>query len=129
MDANYNAYSAAMDSISVGILIGYSIFVLALSVIILVAYWKIFKKAGKPGWAAIVPFYNMYCLYEMTFGNGWMFLLSFIPCVNFVIGIMMTFKLAKAFGKGTGFGFGLLFLQPIFILILGLGSAEYVGPQ
>lgn len=124
-----SAYDFAINSISTSVAIGYSLFVLAMGVIVLVAYWKIFKKADKPGWAAIVPLYNIYCMYEITFGNGWLFLLTFVPCVNFVFGIMMLFKLAKAFGKGVGFGFGLLFLQPIFILILGFDSSEYQGPQ
>lgn len=100
---------------------------LAVCVVLLVGLWKLFVKAGKPGWAAIVPFYNMYCMYQISFGNGWLFLLTFVPIVNFVFSIMLCFKLAKAFGKGTGFGFGLLFLSPIFMCILGFGDAEYVG--
>ena len=95
----------------------------------LVAMLKLFVKAGRAGWKCLIPFYNTYCLYDIAWGNGWLFLLMFVPCVNVVVGIMMLFKLAKAFGQGTGFGFGLLFLNTIFILILGFGSAEYVGPQ
>ena len=100
---------------------------LVVCVVLLAGLWKLFVKAGKPGWAAIVPFYNMYCMYQISFGKGWLFLLTFVPVVGFVFGIMMCFKLAKAFGKGTGFGFGLLFLSPIFMCILGFGDAEYVG--
>lgn len=100
---------------------------LVVCVVLLAGLWKLFVKAGKPGWAAIVPFYNMYCMYQISFGKGWLFLLIFVPVVGFVFGIMMCFKLAKAFGKGTGFGFGLLFLSPIFMCILGFGDAEYVG--
>lgn len=102
---------------------------LAIIVLMAVAMWKIYVKADKPGWACIVPFYSQYCLCDITFGNGWLFLLSFVPCVNYVMAVIIFFKLAKAFGQGIGFGFGLLFLSPIFLPILGFGSSEYVGPQ
>ena len=68
-------------------------------------------------------------MYDIAWGNGWMFLLTLVPCVNIVITIMYCIKLAKAFGKSTGFGVGLIFLNTIFILILGLGDAQYVGPE
>lgn len=118
-------YTAA----AAGIGVGYIIFCLALVVVSLVGMWKVFEKAGKPGWAAIVPFYNLYCLFEMSFGNGWLFLLTFVPCVNFIVTILCYFKLAKAFGKGIGFGFGLLFFNFVFMMILGFGDAEYIGPN
>lgn len=119
---NYQAVYAGVSAV-------YTIFYLAIIVLTLVAMWKIFVKAGKAGWKCLIPFYNVYCLYDIVWGKGWMFLLLLIPIVNIVIQIMFVFKMAKAFGKGTGFGFGLLFLNTIFVLILGFGSAEYVGPQ
>ena len=122
-------YDAAYAAAASGVSAVYVILSLAISVLTLVAMWKIFVKAGRAGWKCLIPFYNTYCLYDIAWGNGWLFLLMFVPCVNVVVGIMMLFKLAKAFGQGTGFGFGLLFLNTIFILILGFGSAEYVGPQ
>ena len=125
----YDNYDAAYAAASAGVMLVYSIFVLVIAVLTLVAMWKIFVKAGKPGWACLIPFYNMYCMYDIAWGNGWLFLLTFIPCVGFVFAIIMLFKLAKAFGQGTGFGFGLLFLNTIFVLILGFGTAEYIGPQ
>jgi hypothetical protein len=125
----YDNYDAAYAAASAGVMLVYSIFVLVIAVLTLVAMWKIFVKAGKPGWACLIPFYNMYCMYDIAWGNGWLFLLTFIPCVGFVFAIIMLFKLAKAFGQGTGFGFGLLFLNTIFVLILGFGKAEYIGPQ
>lgn len=106
---------------------GYMITMFIIAAVAIVAMWKIFSKAGEPGWAAIVPLYNAYVLYKIAFGNGWFFLLTFVPFVNFVMVIMLCFKLASAFGRGIGFGFGLLFLQPIFMLILAFGSAEYQG--
>ena len=125
----YDNYDAAYAAASAGVMLVYSIFVLVIAVLTLVAMWKIFVKAGKPGWACLIPFYNMYCMYDIAWGNGWLFLLTFITCVGFVFAIIMLFKLAKAFGQGTGFGFGLLFLNTIFVLILGFGKAEYIGPQ
>ena len=122
-------YDAAYAAAASGVSAVYAILSLAISVLTLVPMWKLFVKAGKAGWKCLIPFYNTYCLYDIAWGNGWLFLLMFVPCVNVVVGIMMLFKLAKAFGQGTGFGFGLLFLNTIFILILGFGSAEYVGPQ
>ena len=122
-------YDAAYAAAASGVSAVYAILSLAISVLTLVAMWKLFVKAGKAGWKCLIPFYNTYCLYDIAWGNGWLFLLMFVPCVNVVVGIMMLFKLAKAFGQSTGFGFGLLFLNTIFILILGFGSAEYVGPQ
>lgn len=103
----------------------YAILVLVIAVIMIVANWKIYTKAGKPGWASIVPFYNMYVMYEIAGMNGWMFLLTFIPIVNIVIQIMLYLNLAKKFGKSTGFAIGLILLNPIFILLLAFGNAEY----
>lgn len=118
--------SYSYDAASAGMLI-YSLIMLVIAVIAIIALWKIFDKAGKPGWGAIIPFYNLYLLYDIAFGSGWFFLLSFIPFVNAIISIILMFKLAKSFGKGVGFGFGLLFLYPIFMLILAFGNSEYVG--
>ena len=126
MEGNYDAGIAA---VGLGFYAVYMIVMLAICVLTIVALWKVFVKAGKPGWASLIPFYNTYCLYDIAWGNGWLILLTFVPCVGAIFGIIMLFKLAKAFGQGTGFGFGLLFLNTIFILILGFGSSEYVGPQ
>ena len=103
----------------------YATLVLVIAVIMIVANWKIYTKAGKPGWASIVPFYNMYVMYEIAGMNGWMFLLTFIPIVNIVIQIMLYLNLAKKFGKSTGFAIGLILLYPIFLLLLAFGNAEY----
>lgn len=124
-----NSYEVLAASVGIGTMVVSYVISLIILILTLVGYWKMFVKAGKPGWASIIPFYNMYCMYDIAWGSGWMFLLTFVPCVNFVITIMMCFKLAKAYGQGTGFGFGLLFFPTIFALILGFGKAEYVGPQ
>ncbi|MDO4324961.1 MAG: DUF5684 domain-containing protein [bacterium] len=107
----------------------YGIVFLVVLVVGIVAGWRIFEKANEPGWAAIVPFYSSYKMYQISWGTGWLFLLQLVPCVGVVVSLIMNLKLAKAFGKGTGFGIGLFLLPFIFQLILGFGSAEYEGPQ
>lgn len=124
----YETYDATSTALAAGFSAVYGVIGLVIAVLAVVAMWKLFTKAGKPGWAAIIPFYNTYCLFDISFGNGWLFLLCLVPCVNIVMYVILCFKLAKAFGQGTAFGFGILFLNTIFMLILGFGSAEYVGP-
>lgn len=99
-----------------------------LGVVVLVAMWKVYTKAGKPGWAVLIPFYNVFVLLEIVGRPGWWLLLFLIPLVNVVVLVMVAFDLARVFGKGSGFGLGLVFLNFIFILILGFGDAVYVGP-
>ena len=90
--------------------------------------WKTFAKAGKPGWAAIVPIYNFVVLAEIAGRPVWWAVLCLIPCVNFVVMILLALDVAKAFGKSAGFGIGLAFLSFIFYPMLGFGDAEYQGP-
>lgn len=92
-----------------------------------VGMWKIFKKANRPAWAAIIPFYNIYMTYDIVWGNGIKFLLLCIPIYNIILAVQTNIRLAKAFGKGTGFGIGLTVLSPVFLLILGFGKSEFVG--
>ena len=89
--------------------------------------WQMFEKAGKPGWAFIVPFYNFYCLCEIAGKPGWWVLFILIPPVFFILGIIVWLEVAKNFGKGTGFALGLIFLGFIFIPILGFGDVVYQG--
>lgn len=126
---DYNNYDELYTAVSAGILTVYTVIALVICILTIIAFWKVFTKAGKPGWASIIPFYSQYCMFDIAWGNGWLFLLTFVPCVNFVIMIMLYLKLAKAFGKGTGFGIGLIFLNTIFVLILGFSDAQYIGPQ
>jgi len=102
--------------------------ILALVVFEIAAWWKVFTKAGQPGWAAIVPIYNFVILLKIVGRPLWWVLLMFIPLINLVIGVIIHLELAKSFGKGTGFGVGLILLGPIFFPILGFGSARYAGP-
>jgi hypothetical protein len=96
-------------------------------IISIVALWKLFTKAGKPGWASIVPIYNLIVLLEIAGKPTWWIVLMLIPFVNFIIAIILFIALAEAFGKGAGFGIGLAFLGIIFLPILAFGSAQYRG--
>ena len=87
----------------------------------------VFRKAGKPGWAAIVPFYNLYVLFDITWGSGMRFLLLLIPIYNIILGIQTQVRLARAFGKSGGFAAGLVFLPYIFIPLLAFGKETYQG--
>jgi len=98
---------------------------LLLIVLSIVALWKLFTKAGKPGWASIIPIYNNLVLIDIAGKPMWWFLLMFIPVVGIVISIMVLIGLAKNFGRGAGTVIGLIFLPLIFMLILAFGSAEY----
>ena len=101
---------------------------LAVIVIEIAALWQIFEKAGQPGWAAIIPIYNAYVLLKIVGRPVWWLLLFFIPLVNVIVEIVVANDLSKSFGRGVGFTVGLVLLGPIFIPILGFGSARYTGP-
>ena len=100
---------------------------LVLGLIVIIAMWKVFTKAGQPGWAAIIPIFNLYILCKVAGRPGWWLILMLIPFVNFIIAIILCIDIAKNFGKGAGFGIGLAFLGVIFFPILGFGSATYQG--
>ena len=103
----------------------FSLFYLALIVLIIAGLWKVFTKAGKPGWAAIVPIYNIIVLLEIVGKPLWWIVLFIIPLVNIVAAILVNVALAEKFGKGVGFAIGLILLPMVFIPILGFGSAAY----
>lgn len=96
-------------------------------ILLIISMWLIFSKAGQAGWKSLIPLYNLYILFKITWGSGWLFLLGCIPIVNIVIYIITEYKLAKSFGKGVGTTLGLIFFPYIFQLILGFGSAQYEG--
>ena len=97
--------------------------------LIIAGLWKIFTKAGEPGWASIVPIYNLIVMLKITGKPMWWFILLLIPCVNFVILIMLGIAMAKAFGKAEGYGIGLALLPFIFYPMLGFSDAQYVGTK
>lgn len=101
---------------------------LAVIVFAIAGMWKTFTKAGKPGWAAIIPIYNIVVILEIAGKPTWWVLLwIFVPIANIVIPIIAFIAVAEKFGKSTGFGIGLAFLGPIFFPILGFGDAKYTG--
>ena len=104
------------------------IFGLLVALLLIVAMWKVFTKAGQPGWASIIPIYNLYIWCKIVGRQWWWILLMLIPFVNFIVCIILCIDLAKSFGKGVGFGIGLALLGIIFFPILGFGSAQYQGP-
>ena len=100
---------------------------LAFAVLMIASMWKVFTKAGKPGWAAIIPIYNMIVMLEIARKPIWWIVLFLVPIVSLVISIMVAVAIANNFGKGIGFAVGLILLSPIFYPILAFGSAQYIG--
>lgn len=141
-----NANVAEILLVSVAVIAVVSI---VMYVLMVVAYWNIFKKAGEPGWKSIIPVYNSYILFKISWSTVifWITLVigfvtgilvnmdntvatvivSLLSIVTLVISIMQCYKLSKAFGHGVGFTLGLIFFSPIFMLILAFGSSQYVG--
>ncbi len=101
---------------------------LALIVFLIVTMWKIFTKAGKPGWASIIPIYNVFVMLDIAGKPAWWFLLFLIPFVNFIVGILVIAGIAANFGKGGGFVVGMILLPIVFYPILAFGSAQYSKP-
>ena len=108
-----------------GLGIGFMLVWLAVAIVMIASMWKIFVKAGKPGWAAIIPIYNFVVLCEIAGKPAWWVVLLFVPVVNFVVIIILSIALAKKFGKGTGYGLGLAFLGVVFYPLLGFSDAQY----
>lgn len=103
------------------------LFYLAVWFLTAVAWWKLFEKAGKPGWAAIIPIYNLIVLLDIVGLNLLWIVAFFIPIVNMLAFLYLCHRLSLAFGRGPLFTVGLFFLNAIFTLILGLGDSRYRG--
>ena len=142
----------AAGAIAGGMLAAYLVGALIMYVLLVIAFWKIFTKAGEAGWKSIIPIYNVYVLLKIAGMKNWFwisliasFVVGFITGLagnnatlisicsivivifDIVLDIMLSIKMAKSFGKGAGFALGLIFLPNIFTLILGFGKSEYVG--
>jgi len=96
-----------------------------LGILTIVGMWKVFSKAGKPGWAAIIPIYNLVVMLEIAGKPLWWIILFLIPCVNLIMAILTFMGVAKNFGKSEGYGIGLAFLPFIFFPLLGFSDARY----
>ncbi len=124
--AQTEAYQPGAGEAAIG---GFALLVyILLLAVLIVAMWKIFVKAGKPGWASIVPIYSVVVLLEIVGRPVWWIVMLLIPFVNFVFIFILMIDLAKSFGKGVGFALGLIFISPVFLPVLGFGSARYRGP-
>jgi len=101
---------------------------LAVVILCVVSMWKVFTKAGQPGWASIIPIYNNYILLKIVGKPWWWLLLFLVPIVNIVVAIWMLNMVSKSFGKTEAFTVGLILLPIVFWPILGFGDAKYLGP-
>lgn len=116
-DPAYTTYVTTSSSLGMGMLI-FDLIVLALCIVMIVALWKIYKKAGEHGWACLVPFYNNYVFYRMTWGNGWMFLLPTVLTFGYVFGLVL-FMLSGFTGEAVP-------TINMTILAIGCGIASIV---
>ena len=126
---DYSSTDAGTIAGVIAIISALMIPILIIWVIMIVSHWKIYEKAGKPGWAAIVPIYNIIVLLEIIGKPVWWILLLLIPCVNIIFAIWMTNLLSKSFGQSEGFTVGLLLLGVVFYPILAFGNYKYLGPS
>ena len=108
-----------------GLGIFFLLFVLAIVVLMIVSLWKMFEKAGEPGWAAIIPIYNMVVMCRVGGKPGWWVIWYFVPIANIVVPILVALGIAECFGQGAGFGIGIWLLGFIFIPILAFGDYEW----
>jgi hypothetical protein len=123
LQADDTAATAAAGAFATGFMLIW----LAVVVVMLAAMWKVFEKAGEPGWAAIVPIYNIIVLLKIAGKPAWWVVLMFVPFVNIVVAFLAAQGVANRFGKGTGFAIGLLVLAPVFYAMLAWGDARYSG--
>ena len=126
-----NIYSGGSAFVNGGIFIlgaGFVVFMLLIVVLIIVSHWKIFVKAGKPGWASLIPIYNLVIVLRIVKKPWWWIFLLLIPYVSMVVGILVAYYLAKAFGKDAWFTVGMVILPFIFYPILAFGQSKYTAP-
>ena len=105
------------------------IFYIGVIVLIIAGMWKMFVKAGEPGWAAIIPIYNSIILLKICNKPIWWFILLLIPCVGIIFSIIILVELAKSFGKTPVYAVGMILLPFVFIPMLGFGKAQYIGTK
>lgn len=128
LPSNTPASSAAAGAALGGLLVIWLI-ILIVAIITIIGMWKIFTKAGKPGWAAIVPIYNVVVLMQVVGRPLWWVILFLIPFVNIIISLLVAIDLAKSFGKDAVYGVVALWLFSfVGYIMLGFGQAQYVGP-
>jgi len=121
-----------IDSIIIGLISAYFGVIILIVLVFIIAGWHLFSKAGKPGWAIIIPFYNLYIYTQIIQRPGWWILLYFsiaIPAVGALalvfLSIVDQLRLAKVFGRSAGFGVGLILLGWVFFPILAFSGSQY----
>lgn len=102
-----------------------SIIEILCAALVLTGYWRIYEKAGRPGWAAVIPIYNVVVLLQIVERPLWWAIFFFIPVINIVFSLIVHLELAERFGKGPLFGLGMAFFPVIFVPILGFGGAQF----
>ena len=125
---NYDSSAGAVAGV-MALIAAMLIPILIIGIITIVGQWKVYTKAGKPGWACIVPIYNLIVMLEIVGKPIWWIFLFLIPCVNFIFIIWTLNLVSKSFGQSEGFTIGLLLLGFIFWPILGFGNYKYRGPS
>lgn len=100
---------------------------MVITAVFIIGMWKLYVKAGQPGWASLVPVYNIVVLLQIVGRPVWWVVLFFVPFVNFVMMLLVMIDLAKSFGQGAGMVV-LMLLGGIGFLALGFGGARYLGP-
>lgn len=108
--------------------VGTSLMILAMLVLI-VAEWQIYEKAGEAGWKSLIPVYRTYIYYRIAMGSGWWFILQYIPVIGFIMRAVACYSFSKSFGHGLLFCIGLYFLPFVFEAYLAFGDDEYLGPN
>lgn len=104
-------------------------FVFGLVLVMVAAAWTVFEKAGRKGWEALIPFYNLYVLTQIMGKSGWFMALYFLPIVSWFAWAVTAIEVSKKLGRSEGFGFGLFFLYPVFLPILAWGKTESYEEQ
>ncbi|MDN3551840.1 DUF5684 domain-containing protein [Mucilaginibacter aquaedulcis] len=125
---NYDPSSAPSSAALAAMFGAFLIPSLIVGIISIIGMWKVFEKAGKPGWAAIIPIYNVIVLLEIVGKPVWWIILFLIPCINIIFGIWTLNLLSKSFGQSEGFTVGLILLGFVFYPLLGFGNYQYLGP-
>lgn len=125
----YSSNSSSADpAVVLAVMLPLLLFALVFAVLSIIGMWKMFTKAGKPGWASLIPIYNMVVWCQIVGRPAWWVILLFVPGVNVVINVILCLDLAKAFGKDTLYGILIYLFQPIMFIVLGFGKDQYVGP-
>ena len=129
---NFDTATDILMTLVAGLITAYLVIVIPIVLIAIVAIWRVFTKAGQPGWAVLIPFYNIYVYSQVVKRPGWWMLLYFasiIPVVGSLavlfVSIIDNLRLAKLFGKSSGFGVGIILLGVVFLPILAFGDADY----